>query len=78
MKSLFRIGQVAIAECAGAVRSRRVLVILALYLLMAVFCMMWTITILGKMEAELSKMLQLPETEETGIVSATLWKSTPF
>ena len=78
MKSLFRIGQVAIAECAGAVRSRRVLVILALYLLMAVFCMMWTITILGKMEAELSKVLQLPETEETGIVSATLWKSTPF
>ena len=78
MKSLFRIGQVALAECAGAVRSRRVLVILVLYLLVAVFCMMWTITILGKMEAELSKMLALPETEETGIVSVTLWKSGPF
>ena len=68
MNSLFRIGQVALAECAGAVRSRRVLVVIALYLLVSVFCMTTTITILGKMETELSKVLQLPETEETGIV----------
>ena len=78
MKSLFRIGQVALAECAGAVRSRRALVILVLYLLSAVFCMMGTITVLGKMEAELAKVLQLPESERTGVVSATLWKSKPF
>ena len=78
MKSLFRIGQVALAECAGAVRSRRALVILVLYLLSAVFCMMGTITMLGKMEAELAKVLQLPESERTGVVSATLWKSKPF
>jgi ABC-type transport system involved in multi-copper enzyme maturation permease subunit len=78
MRSVFRIGQVALAECAGAVRSRRVLVVLVLYLLVSVFCMSSTITILGKMEAELSKVLQLPETHETGVVSATLWKSVPF
>ncbi len=78
MRSLFRIGQVALAECAGAVRSRRALVILVLYLLSAVFCMMGTITMLGKMEAELSNVLQLPESERTGVVSATLWKSKPF
>lgn len=78
MKSLFRIWQVALAECAGAVRSRRALVILVLYLLSAVFCMMGTITILGKMESELSSVLQLPESERTGVVSATLWKSRPF
>jgi ABC-type transport system involved in multi-copper enzyme maturation permease subunit len=78
MRSLFRIGQVALAECAGAVRSRRALVILVLYLLSAVFCMMGTITMLGKMEAELAKVLQLPESERTGVVSVTLWKSKPF
>lgn len=78
MKSLFRIGQVALAECAGAVRSRRALVILVLYLLSAVFCMMGTISILGKMEAELANVLQLPESERTGVVSVTLWKSKPF
>ncbi len=78
MNCLFRIGQVALAECAGAVRSRRVLVVIALYLLVSVFCMTTTITILGKMETELTKVLQLPETEETGVVSATLWKSVPF
>ena len=54
MRSLFRIWQVALAECAGAVRSRRALVILVLYLLSAVFCMIGTISMLGKMEAELS------------------------
>ena len=78
MKRLFRIGQVALAECAGAVRSRRALVILVLYLLSAVFCMMGTITMLGKMESELAKVLQLPESERTGVVSVTLWKSKPF
>lgn len=78
MKSLFRIWQVALAECAGAVRSRRALVILVLYLLSAVFCMVGTITMLGKMESELATVLQLPESERTGVVSATLWKSKPF
>ena len=78
MKSLFRIWQVALAECAGAVRSRRALVILVIYLLSAVFCMMETISLLGKMEAEISNMLQLPESQRTGVVSVTLWKSKPF
>ena len=78
MKNLFRIGQVALADSAGAVRSRRALVILVLYLLSAVFCMMGTITMLGKMESELAKVLQLPESERTGVVSVTLWKSKPF
>ena len=78
MKCLFRIWQVAVAECSGAVRSRRALVILVIYLLSAIFCMTGTITMLGKMESELSNMLQLPESERTGVVSATLWKSKPF
>ena len=78
MRSLFRIWQVTLAECAGAVRSRRALVILVLYLLSSGFCMVGTINILGKMEEELSKALMLPESEKTGVVSVTLWKSPVF
>ena len=78
MRGIFRIWQVASAECAGAVRSRRALVMLVLYILSAVFCMTGTITMLGKMESELAAVLQLPESGRTGVVSATLWRSRPF
>jgi ABC-type transport system involved in multi-copper enzyme maturation permease subunit len=37
-----------------------------------------SISVLGKMEKELAVVLQLPESEKTGIVSASLWKSKPF
>ena len=76
--SAFRIVQTALYECANAVRSRRAIVILALYLVSSVFCMTGTISLLGKMESELANVLQLPESERTGVISATLWKSKPF
>ena len=78
MRSLFRICQVAIGEWAGAIRSRRALVLLLLYLVAAVACMYGTISIFSKMETELVQVLQLPESETTGVVSKTLWKSKPF
>ena len=78
MRSLKRIFQTALWEWGGAIRSRRALVLLLLYLASAVLCMNGTISILGKMEKELSAMLQLPDSGETGVVSATLWKSKPF
>ena len=78
MRSLFRIGQTALWEWGGAVRSRRALVLLLLYLASAVLCMNGTISILGRMEKELASMLQLPDAGETGVVSASLWKSAPF
>lgn len=78
MKSLRRVLLVALSEWSGAVRSRRALVLLVLYLLCSVGCMYGTISIFGKMERELAEMLQLPENEQTGVVSATLWKSVPF
>lgn len=78
MKSLHKIWLVAIGECAGAIRSRRALVVILLYLATAVFCMHGTISALGKMEDELVTMLRLPKSEQTGIVSATIWKSAPF
>lgn len=73
-----RIWLAAICEWRGAIRSRRALVLFSLYLATAVLCMYGTISILGKMETELSKILMLPGGAEAGIVSETLWKSEPF
>ena len=50
MRSLRRIVQTALWEWGGAIRSRRALVLLLLYLASAVLCMNGTISILGKME----------------------------
>lgn len=77
-RSLHRIAQTALWEWSGAIRSRRALVLLLLYLASAVLCMNGTISILGKMEKELAAMLQLPDAGEAGVVSASLWKSKPF
>ena len=77
-RSLSRIFQTALAECVNAVHSRRAVVMLVLYLVSSVFCMTGTITILGRMETELANVLQLPESQRTGVISATLWKSKPF
>ncbi len=73
-----RIWLTALVEWRGALRSRRVLVILALYLATAVLCMYGTISILGRMESELARLLMLPDGGQTGIVSETLWKSESF
>jgi ABC-type transport system involved in multi-copper enzyme maturation permease subunit len=78
MNSLRRIWQTALWEWGGAIRSRRALVILLLYLASALLCMNGSISILGKMEKELAVVLQLPESESTGVVSASLWRSKPF
>ncbi len=78
MTALAKIRQIAMAECAGAVRSRRALVTMFLYLVLSVLSMNGTISAMGRMERELVTALRLPESERTGIVSATLWKSEPF
>ena len=78
MTSLVRIWQIALAECAGAIRSRRALLTILLYLVLSVACMNGTITMMGRMEQELVTALKLPEGGKTGVVSATIWKSEPF
>ncbi len=78
MRAFARIFQVALSEWAGAVRSRRALVLLLLYVVAAVGCMYGTISVFNRMEKELVKVLQLPESEQTGTVSKTLWQSKPF
>jgi ABC-type transport system involved in multi-copper enzyme maturation permease subunit len=78
MNSLRRIWHTALWEWSGAIRSRRALVIILLYLAAALLCMNGSISILGKMEKELAVILQLPQSESTGVVSASLWRSKPF
>ena len=78
MRSLMRIVQTALCEWENALRSRRALVLLLLYLASAVLCMNGTISALGKMEQELVRVLKLPDSGQTGVVSETLWKSKSF
>ena len=78
MRSLKSIVQTALCEWENALRSRRALVLLLLYLAAAVLCMNGTISVLGKMETELVRVLRLPDSGQTGVVSETLWKSKAF
>jgi len=78
MRGLWRIVQTALCEWENALRSRRALVLLLLYLAAAVLCMNGTISLLGRMESELVRVLRLPDAGQSGIVSETLWKSKSF
>ena len=70
--------RVACYEWFDALRSRRALVVLLIYLTAAVCNMYWSINLLHKLENELATVLQLPQSERAGVVSNTLWKSKPF
>ena len=78
MRGLKSIVQTALCEWENALRSRRALVLLLLYLAAAVLCMNGTISVLGKMETELVRVLRLPDSGQAGVVSETLWKSKSF
>ena len=78
MRTLFQIWRVACYEWFGALCSRRAVVVMLLYLAAAVCGMNWSISLLGKIETELTQMLQLPVSEQSGVVSTVIWKSIPF
>lgn len=78
MTGLQQMWRVACYEWFDALRSRRALVVLLLYMAAAVCNMYWSISLLSKLEKELVTLLQLPSAEQTGVVSTTLWKSKPF
>ena len=74
-----RIVRVALFELAAAVRTRRAIVLVALYLAASLLGMSGAITALGKMEDRLAEILQVEKVEgKSGVVSAALWKSKPF
>lgn len=71
--------RVALFELAAAVRTRRAIVLVALYLAWSLLGMSGAITALGKMEDRLAEILQVEKVEgKSGVVSAALWKSKPF
>ena len=78
MNVLRQTWRVACYEWFDALRSRRALVVLLLYMAAALCNMHWSINLLHKLENELATMLQLPQSEQAGVVSTTLWKSKPF
>jgi len=78
MNELRQMWRVACYEWFDALRSRRALVVLLLYLAAAVCNMHWSINLLHKLENELATVLQLPQSERAGVVSTALWKSKPF
>lgn len=66
-------------ELAASLRTKRAVVLVAIYLVTSLFGMSGTITALGKMEAQLADILQVDQVEgKSGVVSAALWKSKPF
>ncbi len=75
-----RIWQSAVFELYSALRSRRAVVVVILYTVVSLLCMGGSITVLGKMEDQLSQVLQVERAEgaRSGVVSAALWKSKPF
>lgn len=78
MRLLRQVWHCAAYEWLDALRSRRALVVLLLYLTAAICNMYWSINLLSRLERELSSVLQLPESSQTGVVSQTLWQSKPF
>ena len=71
--------RVALFELAAAVRTRRAIVLVALYLAWSLLGMSGAITALGKMEDRLAEILQVEKVEgKSGVVSAALWKSKSF
>ena len=66
-------------ELAAALRTKRAIALVAIYLVTSLFGMSGAITALGKMEAQLANILQVEAVDgKSGVVSAALWKSKPF
>ena len=78
MHALLQVWRMTCYEWFDAVRSRRVLVALLLYMAAAACTMHWSISILGNLETQLADILQLPQSSRTGVISTTLWKSKRF
>lgn len=78
MKAWRSIRIVAGYELSDAIRSRRAVVVLLLYLLGAMAACNGFITVLHKLEVQLAEMLALPASAQVGTVVDALWKSPRF
>ena len=74
-----RIAHVALAECASALRTRRVLVLVMLYVASAACCMYCTISIFRGVEQQVAQSLGMKgESVQTGQIFDTLWRHKDF
>lgn len=78
MTAIARVWSVAIAELAGALRSRRAIVLLLVFLLAALMMMHFNIETFEVFERLMVEGLHLPKTGEVGAFADTLWKSPLF
>lgn len=74
-----RIFRSALFELSSAVRTRRAIVLMLIYLALSLLVMNGAITALGKMETHLAEIMQVDSAGgRSGTVSAALWKSKSF
>ena len=78
MSAVARICRVAVSELHGALRSRRALVVMLLFAVVAGAVMYGTISAFAAMEREVLTALGLPVSDNPCSVTMTLWKSKPF
>lgn len=76
--SLRRVWTVALVEWRTALRSRRALVVLLLFAVIAGGVMYASVSGLSALEEQVVESLGLPPSETPGSVTMTLWKSKPF
>jgi ABC-type transport system involved in multi-copper enzyme maturation permease subunit len=69
----------AIFELVAAIRSRRAIVLIVLYVAMSLIVMNGAISVLAKIESPIADVLQVEKTDgRTGAVSAAIWQSKSF
>ena len=76
--SLRRVWTVALVEWRTALRSRRALVVLLLFAVIAGGVMYASVSGLSALEEQVVESLSLPPSETPGSVTMTLWQSKPF
>lgn len=76
--SLSRIWRIAVIEWQTAIRSRRALVILLLFAVIAGGVMYGSVTLLATAEEQVLETLHLPPSDVPGSVTTILWESKPF
>jgi len=75
---IFQLWRITCYEWFTSMRSRRAIVVILLFMAASVCTMNFCIDSLQKMEQELTKVLQLPQSDQVGVVSKSLWQSKPF
>jgi len=78
MRTILQLWRMTCYEWFDAIRSRRAVVAILLCTAISVFAMYWLISLLGRLEKELTTVLQLPENSRVGVVSEIVWQSKVF